>query len=66
LLNLKRGFDENISLKPTSGDERFSLFKLELIEIFKLTFPGLKSYGNSLRLDKAIPEILKPHKMFLV
>jgi hypothetical protein len=62
LLNLKGGFDKTSSLKPSSGDERF---QLELIGIFKLIFRGLKIAGKSLWLDKAIPEILKPHFMFL-
>jgi hypothetical protein len=37
--------------------------KPEFKGIFKLTFQGLKNAVKSLRLDEAIPEILKPHQM---
>ncbi len=49
--NLKRGFDETISLKPSSRDERFKLV-IGRNRNFKLTFLSLKNACKSLWLVK--------------
>jgi hypothetical protein len=52
--NLKRGYDETSSLKPSSRDKRFRLRTPELKGIFKLTLQGLKTDGKTL-FDLAKP-----------
>jgi len=56
--NLKRGFDETSSLKPSFPGQRIPVCSQpELVGIFKVTFRGLKNAGKSLLLEKPITEI---------